>query len=52
MCAKHGLYAKARINDTYLRLGDSHFVTSDYASAIKEYDKAIAMKGIDKQAKY
>ncbi|UOB16525.1 tetratricopeptide repeat protein [Abyssalbus ytuae] len=32
---------KVRLNDSYLRMGDSYFVTSQYNLAIKAYDKAI-----------
>lgn len=38
---------KIRINDAYLRLGDSRFVTSKYWPAMDAYNKAIDMKGID-----
>ena len=38
---------KVRINDAYLRLGDSHFVTAKYWPAMDAYNKAIDMKGID-----
>ncbi|MFD0860680.1 tetratricopeptide repeat protein [Sungkyunkwania multivorans] len=38
---------KIRLNDSYLRLGDSHFVNSKYWPAMEAYNKAIAMKGID-----
>ena len=36
-----------RVNDAYLRLGDSHFVSSQYRQAIEAYDSAIALKGVD-----
>ncbi len=36
-----------RLNDAYLRLGDSRFVTSKYWPAMDAYNKAIEMKGID-----
>ena len=36
-----------RLNDAYLRLGDSHFVTAKYWPAMDAYNKAIEMKGID-----
>jgi TolA-binding protein len=38
---------KVRLNDSYLRLGDSRFVTSKYWPAMDAYNKAIEMKGID-----
>ena len=38
---------KVRVNDAYLRLGDSRFVTSKYWPAMDAYNKAIDMKGID-----
>lgn len=38
---------KLRLNDAYLRLGDGHFVTSNYNSAISAYDKAIAINEIE-----
>ncbi len=41
-----------RLNDSYLRLGDSHFVSSKYNQAMQAYDKAIAMKGIDEDYAY
>ncbi len=38
---------KVRLNDSYLRLGDSRFVTAKYWPAMEAYNKAIDMKGID-----
>jgi TolA-binding protein len=38
---------RVRLNDAYLRLGDSRFVTSKYWPAMDAYNKAIDMKGID-----
>jgi tetratricopeptide (TPR) repeat protein len=35
---------KKKLSDTYLRLGDSYYVTKDYSKAIEYYDKAIATK--------
>ena len=32
---------KVRLNDAYLRLGDAHFVSSNYSKAIEAYSKAI-----------
>ncbi len=39
-------------NDTYLRLGDSYFVSSDYWPAMEAYNKAIGLKGIDSDYAY
>src|SRR5690606_21601641 len=36
-----------RLNDAYLRLGDAHFVSSQYAEAIQAYDEAIKINKID-----
>ncbi|KAF2516909.1 tetratricopeptide repeat protein [Flavobacterium salilacus subsp. salilacus] len=38
---------KVRLNDAYLRLGDSQFVSGKYWPAMEAYNKAIDMKGID-----
>ena len=38
---------QVRINDTYLRLGDSYFVTMDYWKAMEVYNEAKKMNGID-----
>ncbi len=38
---------KLRLNDSYLRLGDSRFVTAKYWPAMDAYNKAIDLKGID-----
>lgn len=38
---------KYRLNDAYLRLGDSRFVTSKYYPAMEAYNKAIEMKSVD-----
>ncbi len=38
---------KVRLNDAYLRLGDSRFATSKYWPAMDAYNKAVEMKGID-----
>ncbi|RYJ41870.1 tetratricopeptide repeat protein [Flavobacterium beibuense] len=38
---------KVRLNDAYLRLGDSYFVSTKYWPAMEAYNKAIDMKGID-----
>lgn len=38
---------KIRLNDSYLRLGDSRFVTSKYWPAMDAYNKAIDLKTVD-----
>lgn len=38
---------KVRLNDAYLRLGDSYFVTTKYWPAMEAYNKAIELKGVD-----
>ena len=38
---------KVRLNDAYLRLGDSRFVTAKYWPAMEAYNKSMEMKGID-----
>jgi TolA-binding protein len=38
---------KVRLNDAYLRLGDSNFVTGKYWPAMESYNKSIEMNGID-----
>ena len=38
---------KIRLNDAYLRLGDSRFVTAKYWPAMDAYNKAIDLKSID-----
>ncbi|WP_282786917.1 tetratricopeptide repeat protein [Flavobacterium croceum] len=38
---------KTRINDAYLRLGDSRFVTSKYWPAMEAYNKVMELKSID-----
>ncbi|OIQ17313.1 MAG: hypothetical protein BM557_08870 [Flavobacterium sp. MedPE-SWcel] len=38
---------KIRLNDAYLRLGDSQFVSAKYWPAMDAYNKAISMNGID-----
>ncbi|WP_395074763.1 tetratricopeptide repeat protein [Flavobacterium sp.] len=38
---------KTRLTDSYLRLGDSRFVTTKYSSAMEAYNKAIDLKSID-----
>jgi TolA-binding protein len=36
-----------RLNDSYLRIGDSYFVNRNYVNAIDFYNKALQMKGAD-----
>lgn len=38
---------RVRLNDAYLRLGDSQFVSAKYWPAMEAYNKAIEMNGID-----
>ena len=38
---------KVRLNDAYLRLGDGHFVSSQYSSAIDAYKNAIRLNEIE-----
>ena len=38
---------KTRLNDSYLRLGDSRFVSTKYWPAMDAYNKAIDLKSID-----
>lgn len=38
---------KVRLNDAYLRLGDSYYVTAKYWPAMEAYNKSIELKGID-----
>ncbi|WP_344788907.1 tetratricopeptide repeat protein [Postechiella marina] len=38
---------KVRLNDAYLRLGDGHFVSSQYSQAIAAYNNAISIGEID-----
>jgi len=38
---------KVRLNDAYLRLGDSYFVTTKYWPAMEAYNKALELKGVD-----
>lgn len=38
---------KIRLTDSYLRLGDSRFVTSKYWPAMDAYNKAIELKSVD-----
>lgn len=45
--SKNNTADKVRLNDTYLRLGDSNFVIGKYWPAMEAYNKAMDMKGID-----
>ena len=38
---------KVRLNDAYLRLGDSRFVTAKYWPAMDAYNKVLEMRGVD-----
>jgi len=41
----NGSSTPEKLNDSYLRLGDSYFVTSKYNSAIDAYKKALSTQG-------
>jgi len=43
---------KARLNDSYLRLADCRFVTSNYTSALEAYNKVIDSKSVDADYAY
>ncbi|EIA08984.1 tetratricopeptide repeat protein [Flavobacterium frigoris] len=43
---------KVRLNDSYLRLGDSRFVTSKYWPAMEAYNKVIESRGVDADYAY
>ena len=45
---KSGTSDQNKLNDAYLRLGDSYFVTSKYWPAIETYNKALALAGPEK----
>ena len=38
---------KQRLNDSFLRIGDSYFVSGQYQLAIESYNKSMKMNGID-----
>ncbi|NAS32460.1 tetratricopeptide repeat protein [Flavobacteriaceae bacterium R38] len=38
---------ETQLNDSYLRLGDSYFVSGKYWPAIESYNKSIAINGVD-----
>ena len=42
-----GTQDQLRLNDAYLRLGDGHFVSSNYSDAIKAYEKAIQLNKVE-----
>ncbi|MBT8302201.1 MAG: tetratricopeptide repeat protein, partial [Maribacter sp.] len=46
--SKSGTANQGKLNDSYLRLGDSYFVTSKYWPAIETYNKALALSGPEK----
>lgn len=46
--SKSGVTDQAKLNDAYLRLGDSYFVTSKYWPAIETYNKSLALTGPEK----
>ena len=46
--ANSGTEDKDRLNDSYLRLGDSQFVTSKYWPAMEAYNKALALNGAER----
>lgn len=45
--AENTSHDKARRNDAYVRLGDSHFVNSSYWPAMEAYNEAVSMGGAD-----
>lgn len=45
---KKGSESIEKLNDGYLRLGDSYFATSKYWPAIETYNKALALNGPEK----
>ncbi|PIF01614.1 MAG: hypothetical protein CR994_00470 [Maribacter sp.] len=46
--SKSGVSDQQKLNDSYLRLGDSYFVTSKYWPAIETYNKSLAFTGPEK----
>lgn len=46
--AEAGSAEVEKLNDGYLRLGDSYFATSKYWPAIETYNKALALRGPEK----
>ncbi|MDV7140859.1 tetratricopeptide repeat protein [Maribacter sp. TH_r10] len=46
--SKSGVTDQDKLNDAYLRLGDSYFVTSKYWPAIETYNKSLALTGPEK----
>ncbi|WP_299430035.1 tetratricopeptide repeat protein [uncultured Maribacter sp.] len=45
---KQGTTDTQKLNDAYLRLGDSYFVTRKYWPAIETYNKSLALNGLEK----
>jgi len=43
---------EVQLNDSYLRLGDSYFVSGKYWPALESYNKAIALNGVDADYAY
>jgi tetratricopeptide (TPR) repeat protein len=43
---------KVRLHDSYLRLADCRFVTSNYTSALEAYNKVIELKSVDADYAY
>ncbi len=43
---------KVRLHDSYLRLADCRFVTSNYNSALEAYNKVIELKSVDADYAY
>ncbi|WP_191859299.1 tetratricopeptide repeat protein [Hanstruepera ponticola] len=41
-----------RLNDAYLRMGDAHFVSTEYNEAIQAYDQAVKLNKIDADYAY
>ena len=46
--SKSGTTDHEKLSDSYLRLGDSYFVSSKYWPAIETYNKALALSGPEK----
>ena len=41
-----------RLNDAYLRMGDAHFVSTEYNEAIQAYDQAVKLNKVDTDYAY
>jgi len=50
--SKSGTTEQEKLNDSYLRLGDSYFVTSKYWPAIETYNKALALSGPERTMRH